>query len=58
MVDDFKIKALQVRVTESEWRFIRRLAVEKDTTISDIFRRYIRHLQAGGELIGYEEERR
>ncbi|WP_152945756.1 hypothetical protein [Desulfofundulus thermobenzoicus] len=58
MTDGDKIKAVQVRVTESEWRFIRRLAVEKDTTISDIFRRYIRHLQGGGKLIGYENERR
>lgn len=58
MTDGDKIKALQVRVTEAEWRFIRRLAADKDTTISNIFRWYIRYLQVGGKLIGYEDERR
>lgn len=53
-----RTKTLQVRVTEMEWKFIRRLAIEKNTTVSDIFRWYIKYLKDGGKLVEYIEERR
>lgn len=53
-----KVKAIQVRLTEDDWRFIRRLAVDRDTTISEIFRNYIAYLRRGGELVGFTERER
>ena len=53
-----KVKAVQVRLSEEEWRFLRRLAVEKDTTVSEIIRNYVAYLRRGGRPVGFEEEER
>lgn len=53
-----KVKAVQVRLSEEEWRFLRRLAVETDTTVSEIIRNYVAYLQRGGRPVGFEEEER
>lgn len=53
-----KVKAVQVRLTEEEWRFLRYLAVEMDTTVSEIFRNYIVYLRRGGKPVGFEERER
>ncbi|WP_027719499.1 hypothetical protein [Desulfovirgula thermocuniculi] len=51
-----KVKAVQVRLSEEEWRFLRRLAVDADTTVSEIIRKYIAYLRRGGRPVGFEEE--
>lgn len=47
-----KVKAVQVRLSEEEWRFLRRLAVDLDTTVSEIIRGYIGYLRCGGRPVG------
>ncbi|RDV81802.1 hypothetical protein [Ammonifex thiophilus] len=51
-----KVKAVQVRLSEEEWRFLRRLAVDLDTTVSEIIRGYIGYLRRGGRPVGLEEK--
>lgn len=58
MGQEKKMKAIQVRLSEEEWRFLRHLAVELDATVSDIFREYISHLRRGGRPVGFEEGRK
>jgi hypothetical protein len=53
-----KTKAVQVRLTEEEWRFLRRLALDLDATVSDVFRRYVAWLRRGGQPIGFERKAR